>query len=629
MTMTALSSQIKPDASQISAWLNEAHQWHRIAGDRRLSLAKLKQARQKVAGLLQRILKANPVHIAALRLRYHSEVSAGQSFAALTTIQQLVRLEPNNASTVMDYAQTALKTDKFVEAEAAFQRVLNRQKDRADAYCGIAEARLGQKDFVGAYLRASSLYARGYRSSALYLVLEASTRQLKCDAYLPEADALFVDFLLDSHINPESLSPMLGSLIRHKYSLDDPDASIDIAACACDPLLINALLLTTLQDSAIESFVALLRQHIFLTACASGELEESMQTLAIALGVYAQRTDYLCPAATDETTILDALHQHIEYSIDEGASSDELVAALLLVSLYRPLYPERYSFKLLRWDLDAWPTRVQSVLKLNLYDYANEHALRHELNHTTQEREAELISQTAKTAFPKWSLPELVQEWRLLESADSHLEEVAEPHILILGCGSGKRAIALAQYYPNAIILAIDDNAHDLAYASRQATEIGCDNIEFSFGLWKKQLPLLTNRFDLIECTAFIPNPGKLWCEQLKRMTSECGIIHLRDNNTFLPDTADHATMVLPQSAAYAEWRSMTLKASDKQLSFETRNALFNREGARRLMRPDAQSTKDLAETLQRFGITLVNNTQQKELLAAADTDQEVHSRAM
>ncbi len=629
MTMTTVVPSCPKDASQISQWLNEAHHWFRIAGDKRLSRNKLVQARTKVMAFLQGILQSQPLHAAALSLKYRVELAAGHNMAALGTLRRLVRTRPRDAEILMAHGQTALLTKHFGEAEAAFQAVLARQTDRADAYCGIAAARLGQHDHTGAFLRATSLYGRGFRSSLLYSTIEDAARHLGYDRHQPQSEALLIELLQDSHINPESLSTLAASLLRHKYALDDPEATIDIAACASDPLLINALLLTTLQDGQTENFVALLRQHIFLTACATGDLEEGLQTLAIAIAVQVQRTDYLCPLSDDESALLDSLQPHIELSLEDGAGTDDLAAALLLISLYRPLYPERYSFKLLRWDLDAWPLRLQSVFKLNLYDYANEHALRHELNQSQAERESELIDCQGRGAFPKWSLPELVQDWRQLEHASSHLDDLAEPHILVLGCGSGRRAIALAQYYPHALVLAIDDNAHDLAYASRQASEIGCENIEFSYGSWKKQLPLLAHRFDLIECTAFIPSPARLWCEQLKRLTSECGVIHLRDNRLVLPREVDHSGRILQHDRHFVEWRNELLADKPGLLSAEARQALFNREGARRLMRPDARHSQDLAETLQRYGIALVGEGQETASDSLSESNREVQSLAM
>lgn len=613
MNMTTFATSKKPSAVQVSVWLNEAHQWNRIADDKRLSRQKLQLARQKVYSLVKQILTYNSNHIPALRLKFHSELSMGQTFAALTTGEQLLSLDTDNQELKMAWARTALVLNRFDQAESAFSGVLALEKDRADAYCGVAMARLGKKDYVGAYLRARSLYTKGYRHADLYRVMEGALTHLKVDEYRKDTENQLLELLQDSHLNPESLSSMLASALRRKYNLDDPDATIDIAQCASDPLLINALLLTSLPDATVESLLGLVRQHVFLNACATGELEESMQTLVIALGIYGQRTEYFGSVSQDELAILDAIQHHVEASIVDGASCEDLVAALLLVSMYRPLYPERYSYKLLRWDLNAWPTRVQSVFKLNLYDYANEHALRHELIQTPQEKEVELTQQTGRTAFPKWSLPELVQEWRQLENALNHLEDCADPHILVLGCGSGKRAVALAQYFPHAEILAVDDNAFDLAYAARQASEVGCDNIEFLFGQWKKQLPMLTSRFDLIECTAFIPNPGKLWCEQLKRLCKENGGIHLRDNALYLPDAIDRSQMQLPHTDGFCDWRSGVLKSNDSQLSLETRHALFNREGAKRLMGPSVQGTRDLAETLQQFGVTPVQSLAEQE----------------
>ena len=83
--------------------------------------------------------------------------------------------------------------------------------------------------------------------------------------------------------------------------------------------------------------------------------------------------------------------------------------------------------------------------KLNLADYANEHALRHELIQAPPERigtdTADWRNRIRNGLCRSWFRMEQ------LENALNHLEDCPDPRILVLGCGSGKRAVAVGQYF--------------------------------------------------------------------------------------------------------------------------------------------------------------------------------------
>ena len=75
-----------------------------------------------------------------------------------------------------------------------------------------------------------------------------------------------------------------------------------------------------------------------------------------------------------------------------------------------------------------------------------------------------------------------------------------KPRILVAGCGTGQHAIATAQQYPGASVLAVDLSLASLAYAKRKTLELGLTDIEY------RQADILAldglqERFDLIECS--------------------------------------------------------------------------------------------------------------------------------
>lgn len=84
------------------------------------------------------------------------------------------------------------------------------------------------------------------------------------------------------------------------------------------------------------------------------------------------------------------------------------------------------------------------------------------------------------------------------------VEALAEkPRILVAGCGTGQNAIATAQRFAGASVLAVDLSLASLGYAKRKTLELGLTSIEY------RQADILAlagleERFDLIECSGVL-----------------------------------------------------------------------------------------------------------------------------
>jgi 2-polyprenyl-3-methyl-5-hydroxy-6-metoxy-1,4-benzoquinol methylase len=115
------------------------------------------------------------------------------------------------------------------------------------------------------------------------------------------------------------------------------------------------------------------------------------------------------------------------------------------------------------------------------------------------------MKQYEENPYPRWTLnriaamtdDEKTREGRL------HSGKTAPKDILIAGCGSGQHACEMAQYFPEAHILAIDLSRTSLAYARRKAREQKLNNIEYAQADILK-LDTRTARFDRIECVGVL-----------------------------------------------------------------------------------------------------------------------------
>ncbi len=86
---------------------------------------------------------------------------------------------------------------------------------------------------------------------------------------------------------------------------------------------------------------------------------------------------------------------------------------------------------------------------------------------------------------------------------------VAQPQVLVAGCGTGSTAVRAASRYAGATVLALDSSIAALSYARRQAEAIGTGEIIFGQasldGLVDPHTPTLpSGPFDVIECSNWL-----------------------------------------------------------------------------------------------------------------------------
>ena len=131
------------------------------------------------------------------------------------------------------------------------------------------------------------------------------------------------------------------------------------------------------------------------------------------------------------------------------------------------------------------------------------------------------VIQAVTDQYTSWPYP----EWRRLMtppgetlvnfcrsfSADAHIPDDAE--ILVAGCGTGREALRLSRWAPNARITAIDLSATSLAYAAQRCAAGGATNIRFE----ERDLHTvaeLGKTFDFISCRGVLmalPDPEAGW----------------------------------------------------------------------------------------------------------------------
>ena len=115
------------------------------------------------------------------------------------------------------------------------------------------------------------------------------------------------------------------------------------------------------------------------------------------------------------------------------------------------------------------------------------------------------MRQYEENPYPRWTINRLasMSDEEKRREGWLHSGKTLPKDILIAGCGSRQHACEMAQYFPDARILAIDLSRTSLAYARRKARELKFRNVE-----WAQadilQLDQLNESFDRIECVGVL-----------------------------------------------------------------------------------------------------------------------------
>lgn len=115
----------------------------------------------------------------------------------------------------------------------------------------------------------------------------------------------------------------------------------------------------------------------------------------------------------------------------------------------------------------------------------------------------EVMRQYEENPYPRWTVnPFAVLSGEMKRHGETVPGSPGED-ILVAGCGTGKQAIRIAQFFPNARILALDISRASLAYAQRKTRDEGLRNVEYAQADILK-LGGLNRSFDRIEAVGVL-----------------------------------------------------------------------------------------------------------------------------
>ena len=275
------------------------------------------------------------------------------------------------------------------------------------------------------------------------------------------------------HPVPPPVRELLARALEHP-AVDPGDLVRPISTLALsrspfeEPLLLRLMEDVVIRDQTLERLITDTRRRM---------LDEALpMPVMAAIAHQCFNTEYVFDETPEERESVDRLRHSL-------ASLHSYVA----YAAYRPLGT------LDAVNLDGTP--LASLARRQVHEPAEERSLAASipaLNDIQDAVSAAVQAQYEANPYPRWV--RMQQHF----AAAPRAQEVRS--VLVAGCGTGQHAIATAQRFPRARVLAVDLSLASLAYAKRKTT---VPNVEY------RQADILGlagigERFDLIECSGVL-----------------------------------------------------------------------------------------------------------------------------
>jgi SAM-dependent methyltransferase len=446
---------------------------------------------------------------------------------------------------------------------------------------------------------------------------------IKADSYDPDLESDLLKLYEIPELNHAQLSQVTSSILVHKYDLENEECILDVDTLASDELLISLLNKGELCDSRIEEVVTLLRQQILIEVAQTVSLRDELQELAIGLGRFIERTDFVPQASNDETIIVEDIDECIRGAFQSHVNTDDLAGALIVVSMYKQLYTQNYSYHLLNYDLTDWPAAIQPLLSANLYKKSDLHAIKFGLPHGNQNIDRSFNSPYLAAAYPRWEVLPYHTSANYYEALRSELGNEAVPeywankdiNVLVIGCRTGDRAIRIARYFEGTKVTAIDLSADNIAYAIYQAKLHGVNNIDFHVINESKELQNIGEHFDVIEIADELSADLEVILHS-KNMLAEDGLIRFeiaQDNHLINNAVTEklREKSYLPTAENVRQLRSeiIQMEKENKEVSVSKNKAFYSLTGCYQLLFQTYDNSKATMRTVwDKTGLRALNN---------------------
>jgi 2-polyprenyl-3-methyl-5-hydroxy-6-metoxy-1,4-benzoquinol methylase len=287
----------------------------------------------------------------------------------------------------------------------------------------------------------------------------------------------------------------------------------DIAAIANDVFLRCALELTVICGATLELFLTQLRFALLQLAAAdslyAAKAADEVIGLFCALAQQCFLNEYVFAQSAEEMQQAGRLRDLLLQQLSAGRDIPPLLLAA--VAAYFPLHCLAGAKSLLATE---WPPGVADLMRLQIREPLEEEEDRRRIPALTAIEDGismQVMQQYDQNPYPRWTINRLAAQTGDMKRhvGAAHGGELGPSRdILIAGCGSGQHATEMAQYFPDARILAVDISRASLAYARRKTREAGLRNIEYAQADIV-ELAAIGRSFDRIEAVGVLHHLAK------------------------------------------------------------------------------------------------------------------------
>ena len=378
---------------------------------------------------------------------------------------------------------------KFDAAARAYKRVLAIDGDHAEACNNLGRVLQAQ----GKTKDASVYYARSL-------------------ALMPQLLEQYADICATLF----SLRPELAEALHRqtaawpqRLSLSDLfDDNLDTVAA--DPLFLCLLQSTPVRDVGFERLLTAIRHWLLKMAIGGLPVSRHQVSFTCALAKQSFINEYVFAITPQENDQLSLLRDSIADKLTSGAAVEPMQLAAL--AMYLPLHAVPSATELLERD---WAPAIDDLLSQQVRDHMRERELRDSILRLTaieDEVSQRVRQQYEESPYPRWMhaagqvVPASIDRYLREQfpiGAFAPVNKTENLDVLVAGCGTGQIAIASAQKYLGARVLAIDLSLSSLSYAKRSTPDNIAPQIEYAQADILK-LASLKRSFDVIDSSGVL-----------------------------------------------------------------------------------------------------------------------------
>lgn len=458
----------------------------------------------------------------------------GRNDLALSHFGKAVSLEPTFTQARQNFGLMLFSAGRAEEALAELNKVIEAEPDNQRAKSIVADILRTRGAVENPLATAMRLVQQAPTPEAKALFVQALTQAPELPNQ-PDLRRLVATAINEAWTRPAILAGPATALVKANTVIANSIAKIaapgqkqldlgtmfgpfGLTVLAKDELFCALLENTPICDAELEKLLTIIRFLLLNIAGGQSAFDPEHARLYCAIARQCFINGYVFARQPIEEDMVARAKTALAGALAARATPHPLT--VIAVAAYEPLHHVTGAEELLRIPA---PPALEALFAQQISEPAAEHELAVNIPEVTEiEDETSLAVQRQyeENPYPIWvkaAAPDapmaLDERMAVLFPGTYRPIGIADPDILIAGCGTGQQSIETAQTYPSARVLAIDLSLKSLAYARRKTREAAIANLEYAQADIVK-LGGLGGAFDVVESSGVLhhlENPLAGW----------------------------------------------------------------------------------------------------------------------